>query len=100
MITEEAERLVVGVRGEGVPGCAGLLAPDLPTVGGVDLLGVIAQDRHLLLREAVGQEEIALFSELTEPLRGKLHRDFLPTTMGTGSPRRGGQFAALSRRRR
>ena len=74
MAAEQAERLVVGVRGEGGARRPGLLAPHLLAVGGVDLLGLVAQDRDLLLREAAGQEQIAFFSELPELLRGQLHR--------------------------
>src|SRR5215472_138483 len=37
MTAEEAEPLVVGVRGKSGPRRAGLLAPDLPAVAGIDL---------------------------------------------------------------
>ena len=78
MIAEQAERLVIGVGGEGGARRAGLLAPHLLAVGRVDLLGLVAQDRDFLLREAAGQEQIAFLSELPELLCRQLHRDLLP----------------------
>jgi hypothetical protein len=65
---------------------ASLLAPDFLAVGGVDLLGLVAQDRDLFSREAARQEQIALFSELPELLRSELHRVLLLKSVGTGSP--------------
>ena len=50
---QQAEHLVEGVRGEGGARRAGLLAPDLLPVGFEDLLGLDAQQRDLLLGEAV-----------------------------------------------
>jgi hypothetical protein len=63
---------------------APVFSPNLLAVGGVDLLGFVPQDRDLLLRETVGQKQIALLSELPELLRGELHRDFLPMRGVTG----------------
>ena len=88
MVPEQAERLVIGVRGKGGARRAGLLAPDLLAVGGVDLLGLVAQDRDFLLREAAGQEQIAFFSELPKLLRRQRHRGLLPMTMDDWLSRR------------
>ena len=80
MVPKQAKRLVVGVGGEGGARRPGLLAPHFLPVGGVDLLGLVAQDRDLLLREAAGQEQIAFFSELPKLLCRQRHRGLLPLT--------------------
>src|SRR5215469_12645668 len=85
MIAKETEGLVVGVRGKGGARRAGFFAPDLLSVAGIDLLGLIAQNRDLFLREAVGQKQITLFSELLKLLRGELHQGFLPMRSAVGS---------------
>ena len=66
------------MRGEGGARRAGLLAPHLLAVGGVDRLGLVAQDRDLFLREAAGQEQIAFLSELPKLLCRQRHRGLLP----------------------
>src|SRR5665213_3498609 len=72
---EQAERLVVNMRGEGGARRAGLLAPDLGAVDGVDRFGLVAQHRDFRLGKALRQEEVAFLSELP-PLFGiELHRD-------------------------
>src|SRR5579871_1476153 len=73
MVAEDAERLVVSVRGESGARSAGLLAPDFLTIAAVNLLGFRAQHRDFLFAEAVGEEEIAFVVEILELLRGELH---------------------------
>ena len=63
MAHQQAEHLAEGVGGEGRSRRAGLLAPDLLAVGLEDLLALDAQQRDLLLREAVRQEDVALVVE-------------------------------------
>src|SRR4029077_13272774 len=94
MVPKQSERLVIGVRGEGGARRPGFLAPDLLAVGGVDLLGFVAQDRNLLLGEAAGQEQIAFFSELPKLLRRQRHRGLLPSIKMIG-----GAGARFRRRR-
>jgi len=90
VMAEEPKGLVVGVRGKGGARCAGLLAPHLLTVGGVNRLGLVAQGGHLLLGEAIGEEQIAFFSELPELLLAQRHCVTLPLARTTGSV--GGRF--------
>ena len=73
MMAEDAERLVVGVGGEGGARRAGLLAPHLLAVAAVNLLGLRAQHGDFFLAEAIGEEEIALVVEILELLRAELH---------------------------
>jgi hypothetical protein len=77
MAPQQAERLVVGMRGEGGARRAGLFAPDLLAVGGVNRLGLVAQDRDLGFGETAGQKEITVVDELAELLRGERYRDCL-----------------------
>jgi hypothetical protein len=81
--------------GEGGARRAGLLAPDLLAVGLEDLLALDAQQRDLLLGEAVRQEDIALIVEGFE-LVGVKAASRAPETSGG----RRGQGLAPSRRRR
>ena len=68
MVAEQAESLVIGVRGEGGAGRARFLAPHFLAVGGVDRSASSPQHRDLLLQEATGQEQIAFSVELLELL--------------------------------
>src|SRR5689334_4204219 len=78
MMAEQAKSVVIGVGGKGGARCAGFLAPDLPPVGGVDLLGLVAQGRDLLFGKTAGQEQIALLSELPKLLHRQRHHALLP----------------------
>ena len=84
MVAEQTERLVVGMGGERGARRTGLLAPYFLAVGRIDLLGLVAQDRDFLLREAAGQEQIAFFSELPKLLRRQRHCGLLPLTRTIG----------------
>ena len=70
---EYGKRLVVGVTSERGARRAGLFPPDLLPILLEDLLGLVAQHRDLLLREALGEEEPALLVELLQLLGGELH---------------------------
>src|SRR4029079_3550252 len=63
MADQQPEYLAEGVRGERRSRRAGLLAPDLLAVGLEDLLALDAQERDLVLREAVRQKDVALSVE-------------------------------------
>ena len=68
MAGQQPERLVEGMRGKGGARRAGLLAPDFLAVELEDRLGVVAQQRDLLLGEAVREEQVALLVEVLELL--------------------------------
>ncbi len=74
MMAEEAKGFVVGVRGKGGARRPGLLPPHLLPVGGIDRLGLVAQDRDLLLGKAAGQKQIAFLGKLRELLGIEPHR--------------------------
>src|SRR5579875_1420024 len=78
MRAQEPKGLVIGVRGEGGARCAGLFAPDFRAVRRVNPLGFLAQNRDLFLREAIGQEQIALFGKLPQLFSRQLHGNSLP----------------------
>src|SRR5262249_58963131 len=63
MAHQKAEHLVEGVRGKGGARRAGLLAPDLLALGFQDRFALDAQQRDLLLGEAIGDEGEALVGE-------------------------------------
>ena len=88
MRAQQAERLVVGVRGEGGARRARLLAPDLLAIGAEDRLRLVAQHRHLLGREQVRQEQVALLVELLKLLLAECHRIDPPTLTWRGSRHR------------
>ena len=73
MAAENAERLVVGVGGEGRARGAVLLEPDLLALGLVDALGLGAQHGHLVIGEAVLDDDIAVLVEILELGGGELH---------------------------
>ncbi len=77
MAGKEPERLVEGVGGKGGARGAGLLPPHLLAVELEDRLGIVAQERDLLLGEAIGKEEVALLLEVAQLARRQLHGVFL-----------------------
>ena len=66
MAGEQAERLVVQMRGKGGARCAGFLAPDLGPLLAVDGFGLGAQDGDFVVRECFRQEKPTLAVELLE----------------------------------
>ena len=68
MAHQQAEHLAEGVGREGGARRAGFFAPDLLAVGLEDLLALDAEQRDLLLREAVRQEDVAFVVEGLELL--------------------------------
>src|SRR5262249_17029315 len=74
MAAEQAERLVIGMRGKGGARRPGLFAPDLLPVGGIDRLGLVAQRRDLGFGKTPRQEQIAVLDEWPQLLRAELHR--------------------------
>src|SRR6516162_579643 len=85
------------MRGKGGARRPGLLAPHFLAVGGVNLLGLVAQDPDLFLRKAAGQEQIAFLSELPKLLSVQLHRGFLSLTWTTAQSTRGFSAGAEER---
>src|SRR5215471_1726513 len=73
MMRHKPEGFVVGVGGKGGARRPGLLAPDLAAIAVQDLVRFAAQDRDLVLREAVREKQIALFVEDLKLLGGKRH---------------------------
>ena len=71
MAHQQAEHLVEGVRGKGGARRAGLLAPDLLAVGIEDGFALDAQQRDLLLAEAIREEDEALIVEGLELFGGR-----------------------------
>ena len=63
MAREKAKHLAEGVRGKRGPRCPGLLAPDFLAVLFEDVRGFRAQQRDLLLGEAIGEEHVTLLVE-------------------------------------
>ena len=62
VMRHQPERLVVGVGGEGGARRTGLLAPDL-AIAAENVLRLVAQDRDLLLGEAIRKEQVTLLVE-------------------------------------
>ena len=75
MRAEQAETLIVGMRGKGGARRAGFFLPDFLAARPVDRLRIAAQGRDLLVGKAFRQKEIALFVKSRELRGGQLHRD-------------------------
>ncbi len=73
MGAEQAERLVIEMRGKGGARRAALLAPHLGALGVVDALRLARQQRDLFGAEQFGQEQPALAVEIVDLLLGQFH---------------------------
>src|SRR5664279_1961280 len=73
MRAEQAERLVIEVRGKGGARRAALLAPHFRAVGVVDTFRLVRQQGYFLAAEQFGQEQPALAVEVVDLLLGQFH---------------------------
>src|SRR5437660_1418319 len=76
MTGQQAEGLVERVRGESGARRTGFLAPYFLAIEFEDRLGIIAQQRDLLLAEAIRKKQIALFVEGFDLSGVELHDAF------------------------
>ena len=70
---EQAEHFAEGVGREGGARRAGFLPPDFLPVGGQDVLRLGAEELDLLLGEAIGKEDEALFVEAADLFGAQSH---------------------------
>jgi len=73
MRAEQAERLVVEMRGKGGARRAALLAPHLRAIGVVNAHRLVGEQSHLFGTEQLGQEQPALAVEIVDLLLGQFH---------------------------
>src|SRR5712675_3666057 len=73
MRAEQAERLVIEMRGKGGARRAALFAPHLRAVVIVDAHGLLRQQGYFFRAEQLGQEQPALAVEIVDLLLGQFH---------------------------
>src|SRR5882724_7695792 len=73
MRAEQAERLIIEMRGKGGARRAALFAPHLRAVGVVDAHGLLREQGYFFRAEQLGQEQPALAVEIVDLLLGQFH---------------------------